>query len=323
MVRLAKYFALFAFSLALALPAYAQSPIQLRFNVQPAASDPIWQSFKGQTLEKYAECYYSNEASRPAGWNPGRGNIFSGKTVLFNPGNTTWSGGKQVFTPNTPPEPTNTLLMIPIGLNAQTKSIVCRTRILANGQNVSGNVNDIVFRLTDEVAKSGPPTANVTLDVSKIADATTKLWIAELRSLGTQKTITAKSGEKIFDNPASCVGPDKIGGGSNFYKPGCLFEVFLVVKRDTKLGNRPVVIRTTSPGNSLQKTAAESSNKKNSFASGKDEISASVLVYVFTGPDGQKPGVEYCAPAEFKVEPDPANAKIAAASFKTTFCVKK
>lgn len=266
---------------AISLPAYAQSPIQLRFNVQPAATDAVWQNFKGMTLEKEAECYYSTDTISPRVWSPPRGSVFKGKTVLFNPGATTWSGGKQVFTPNTPPEPTNTLLMLPAGLSAQTKSIICRARILANGQNVTANANDIVFRLTDEIAKSGPPTAIVKLDQTKLAKKpvkpTTKLSVIEIFNPATNQKLTSAGGTLKMSYKQAKLCSDKLDGSWQA-SPGCLVELKWTSTRDSDSGE--FVIRTYGKQDPIVAPSGYSPIHDTKYADGVDQLTHTGVFYV-------------------------------------------
>jgi hypothetical protein len=317
MVRLAKYSILLAFAFVLATPALAQSPIQLRFSVQPAANDPVWQSFKGATLEKEAECYYSTDTVVPKLWPQGKTGTFNAKTVLFNPGATTWSGGKQVFTPNTAPEPTNTLLMLPVGFTAQTKSIVCRASILLNGKDISTSARSLVFGLVTDIAKVGPPTANVTLDQKKLPKPTTSVMIPEVVTFNPKIVIT--SPRQTLTKPrknAWCVETP----GGQFLAPGCAIGIHWTMKRDSIAGDFSVVT-FASQSEEVRSKYKGPTGKPNliKFKSGQDTADLpafqSIMVLLLEN-DKSK----YCGEMTIHVEPEKPST-VPPATFKFTACV--
>jgi hypothetical protein len=313
---------------AISLPAYAQSPIQLRFNVQPNAADAIWQSFKGVALEKEAECFYSAETSAPKIWNAPRGGVFKGKTVLFNPGFSSWDGKKQVFAPNTNDDGFNTLFLLPVGANAQSKSIVCRARILANGQNVTANQNDFTFALTSDIAAKGPPTAVVKLDASKVAIPTKEISILEVRindanakinSPGATLKVSRKQLEKLQIAGWGCYDkPTPVKGVT--VEPGCFVNIELVVKRDSKFGQAQshAFIKTAPNATKIW----ESVGAIVTFVSGADTSAFSGVIFIKNkaGPNA----TEFCENAmRGEAKPHPAQAAIKTGTLDFKVCVTK
>ena len=165
--------------LTVALPFTASADVivqhqQVRFNVSPAKTDPVWNT-PGVVFQKQGSCTISSALAPSTNWPSARGSFLDRGTSsapLFNPGAPKANGSYNLTAAD---DGFNTLF-VPLTLKPGGQTMICRGAILANGQDVTQTGNGTVVADTlAHISTTGPMTVTVSLDRVKLAVATKSL----------------------------------------------------------------------------------------------------------------------------------------------------